>query len=72
MADSSVWAAAIENGQIASGVAAVMGQAKLLGLVVDKAQVEQIVVRKPVRDPNAPARLTHEEWERKYAPAQDR
>jgi phage terminase small subunit len=56
---------AIENGQIASRVAAVVGQAKLLGLVLDRAQVEQTVVR--VRDPDAPARLTHEEWEDKYA-----
>ena len=44
---------AIENGQIASRVAAVVGQAKLLGLVLDRAQVEQTVVR--VRDPDAPA-----------------
>src|SRR5262245_27005477 len=61
---------AIENGQTAAGVAAVMGQAKLLGLIIDKAEVEQTVTRKPSRDTAAPGRMTSEEWEAKYAPRQ--
>ncbi|WP_457299619.1 terminase small subunit [Phyllobacterium sp. P5_D12] len=61
---------AIQNGQTSAGVAAVMGQAKLLGLIVDKAEVEQTVTRKPSRDPATPPRMTVAEWEAKYAPRQ--
>ena len=32
---------AIQNRQTAAGVAAVMGQAKLLGLIIDKAEVDR-------------------------------
>jgi len=52
----------------AAMTAASMAKAKLHGLVVDRAEVEQTVRRKPTRDPAAPARMTAEEWEAKYAP----
>ena len=42
-----------------------MAKAKLHGLVVDRAEVEQTVRRKPTRDPAAPARMTAQEWEEK-------
>ena len=49
-------------------VAAVMGQGKLLGLVIDKAQVEAIV-RRPAPDPDArPGVILSEEvWQRRIA-----
>jgi phage terminase small subunit len=45
-----------------------MAKAKLHGLVVDRAEIEQTVRRKPSRDPAAPTRMTAQEWEEKYAP----
>ena len=52
----------------AAMTSASMAKAKLHGLVVDRAEVEQTVRRKPTRDPEAPARMTVQEWEEKYAP----
>lgn len=52
----------------AAMTAASMAKAKLYGLVVDRAQVEQTVRRKPSRDPAAPTRMTAQEWKEKYAP----
>jgi hypothetical protein len=52
----------------AAVTSASMAKAKLYGLVVDRAQVEQTVRRKPSRDPAAPTRMSAEEWEDKYAP----
>lgn len=51
----------------AAGVAAVMGKAKLLGLIVDKAEIEA-TVRKPAREPTDDKRMSLEEWERRFRP----
>ena len=52
----------------AAMTSASMAKAKLHGLVVDRAEVEQTIRRKPTRDPEAPAKMTVQEWEAKYAP----
>lgn len=61
-------AIAKEQRNPAAMTTASMAKAKLHGLVVDRAEVEQTVRRKPTRDPQAPARMTAQEWEEKYAP----
>ena len=60
---------AFANKQTGAAVAAVGLMAKIHGFITDRAQVEQTVTRKPSRDPGAPARMTPEEWEAKYAPS---
>lgn len=54
------------NKQTAAGVAAVGLIAKLHGLIVDRAEVEQTIKRKPVADPDAPAEMSLDAWQRKY------
>jgi phage terminase small subunit len=55
---------AFANGQTAAGVAAVMGAAKILGLVVDKQQIEAIVHRPaPGPDMEKGVILSETEWE---------
>ncbi|WP_051355345.1 terminase small subunit [Mesorhizobium erdmanii] len=51
----------------AAGVSAIMGKAKLLGLIVDKAEVAT-TLRKPFREPCDIERLSLEEWTAKFAP----
>ena len=51
----------------AAGVAAVMGKAKLLGLIVDKTEIEA-TVRKPAREPTEDKRMSLGEWERRFRP----
>ena len=57
---------AVKEGQVSAGVAAVMGQAKLLGLVVDKAQIEAIV-RRPAPAPGVDLGviLDEEAWQQR-------
>ena len=57
---------AFENKQAAACVAASMGKAKLFGLIVDRAEVEQTIRRKPVADPDAPAEMSLDDWQKKY------
>lgn len=52
----------------AAGVAVVMGKAKLLGLIVDKAEVDA-VVRKPARSLTDETHMSLEEWERRFRPS---
>jgi hypothetical protein len=52
--------------QPGAGVGAVMGIAKLHGLIVDK--VEQETIRKPSRTPTTDTKLSMEEWQQKFAP----
>lgn len=54
------------NKQTAAGVAAVGLIAKLHGLIVDRAEVEQTIRRKPVADPGAPSEMSLQAWQRKY------
>jgi len=51
----------------AAGVGAVMGKAKLLGLIVDKAEVEG-TLRKPAREPTDKKQMSVDEWTKKFAP----
>ncbi|WP_454572903.1 terminase small subunit [Mesorhizobium sp. PL10] len=51
----------------AAGVSAIMGKAKLLGLIVDKAEIEA-TVRKPSREPTNERRMSMEEWENRFRP----
>lgn len=58
---------AIELKQVAAGVAAIMGKAKLLGLITDK--IDMDVVRKPMREPgDYPKQMSLDEWQKKFAP----
>jgi len=57
---------AFANGQAGACVAASMGKARLFGLIVDRAEVEQTIRRKPVADPDAPAEMSLEAWQKKY------
>jgi phage terminase small subunit len=51
----------------AAGVAAIMGKARLLGLVVDKTEVATII-RKPARSPTTETQMSLEEWQAKFTP----
>ena len=55
---------AIENGQTAAGVAAVMGAAKILGFITDRQQIEAVVHRPAPRpDMEKGLILSEAEWE---------
>ncbi|WP_224543681.1 terminase small subunit [Mesorhizobium sp. CA16] len=58
---------AITTKNPAAGVAAVMGKAKLLGLIVDRAEVAT-TMRKPLREPNEAERMSLDDWTAKFAP----
>ena len=45
-----------------AGVAAVMGLAKIHGLIIDKQQAEVLVARRPTLDPNAPGEMAEADW----------
>lgn len=51
----------------AAGVGAIMGKAKLLGLVIDKAEVDG-TVRRPMREPGEVKQMTLSEWQSKFSP----
>ncbi|RWN51538.1 terminase small subunit [Mesorhizobium sp.] len=51
----------------ATGVSAVLGKAKLLGLIVDKAEVTS-TLRRPMREPGEFKGMTLDEWQAKFAP----
>jgi phage terminase small subunit len=51
----------------AAGVGAILAKGKLLGLIVDKAEVES-TTRKPMRRPTSETRMTMDEWKDKFAP----
>ncbi|RUY09982.1 Terminase small subunit [Mesorhizobium sp. M2A.F.Ca.ET.040.01.1.1] len=50
-----------------AGVTAIMGEAKLLGLVVDRAEVAT-TLRRPMREPGEVMQMSLEEWERRFRP----
>ncbi|GLS37231.1 terminase small subunit [Mesorhizobium tianshanense] len=58
---------ATKLGQPGAGVTAVMGKAKLLGLIVDKAEVAT-TLRRPMREPGEAKTMSLEEWQAKFAP----
>lgn len=53
--------------QPAAGVGAILAKGKLLGLIVDKAEVEGSV-RKPARRPTPETRMTMDQWKDQFAP----
>lgn len=53
--------------QPAAGVGAVLAKGKLLGLIVDKAEVDA-TVRKPSREPTDQKQMTMDEWRAKFSP----
>ena len=53
--------------QYSAAVAASVSKARLLGLIVDKAEVAS-VVRKPSRTPIADTKLSLVEWQRRFSP----
>lgn len=67
MASSLLLEAAIRCENPSAGVSAIMGKAKLLGLIVDWAEVAT-TVRKPLREPGEVKQMTIEEWQDKFAP----
>lgn len=52
----------------AAAIGAVMGKAKLLGLITDKSEVQATVVRKPMRTPGETGRMSMEDWKQQFAP----
>jgi phage terminase small subunit len=61
---------AIECRNPAAGVSAILGKAKLLGLVIDKTEVSGSI-RKPSRSPTTDRQITIEEWKRRFVPKLD-
>lgn len=53
--------------QPAAGVGAVLAKGKLLGLIVDKAEVDA-TVRKPASKPTDQKQMTLDEWQEKFSP----
>jgi phage terminase small subunit len=51
----------------AAGVGAILAKGKLLGLIVDRAEVEGSI-RKPSRTSETPKQMTLAEWQEKFAP----
>lgn len=51
-----------------AGVSAIMGKAKLLGLVIEKHEVEGSVIRKPSRQSTDAKTMSLEEWKQKFSP----
>jgi phage terminase small subunit len=60
---------AIEDKQYAAAVAAVLGRAKLLGLIVDRKEVE--VLHRPAPLPTKTIELSEEEWRKQFAEVPD-
>jgi phage terminase small subunit len=58
---------ALATKQPGAGIGAIMGKAKLLGLVVDKAEVESSTVRRPMRTPGTDKKMSMDEWQKKFA-----
>jgi hypothetical protein len=53
--------------QPSAGVGAILAKGKLLGLIVDKAEIEG-TVRKPARRPTTETTMTMDQWKDKFAP----
>ncbi len=51
----------------AAGVSAVLGKAKLLGLIVDKVEITA-TQRKPMREPGEGGQMSLEAWQAKFVP----
>jgi phage terminase small subunit len=53
--------------QLSAGVQAIMGKAKLLGLITDKVDMDA-TLRRPMREPGEVKRMSLAEWQEKFAP----
>lgn len=51
----------------AAGVGAILAKGKLLGLIVDRAEVEG-TIRKPSREPTDQKQMSLDDWTKKFAP----
>ena len=51
----------------AAGVGAILAKGKLLGLIVDKAEIEG-TIRKPARRPTEDTKMSMEEWQNRFSP----
>jgi len=60
--------AAVDEGQYAPAVAAVMGIAKMMGHLADKTEIEMHIISKPAREPTKEVTLSPEDWQRQFAP----
>jgi phage terminase small subunit len=54
--------------QPAAAVGAVMGKAKVLGLITDRVEQQHTLVRKPMREPGASERMSMDDWKAQFAP----
>lgn len=59
---------AVDEGQYAAAVSAVMGIAKMMGHLADKTEIEMHIISKPAREPTKEITLSPEEWQRQFAP----
>jgi len=57
--------------QPGAGVAAVLGKAKILGLITDRVEQQTTVVRKPPRNPGGEGRMSMDDWKKQFAPQLD-
>ena len=55
----------------AAGVGAIATKAKILGLMVDRQEIQQTVIRKPMRTPDAAGRMSIDDWKKQFAPKLD-
>ncbi|MER8570639.1 terminase small subunit [Mesorhizobium sp. M1338] len=53
--------------QYSAAAGAILGKAKLLGLITDKAEIET-AVRRPMREPGAVRQMSLQEWEERFRP----
>ena len=61
---------ALRVDQVAAAVQATAMKAKLFGFMIDRQQVQvEHTLRKPSADENAPAEMSLEDWQAKYAGA---
>ena len=60
--------AAMDDGQYAAAVSAVMGIGKMMGHLADKTEIEMHIISKPAREPTKEITLSPEEWQRQFAP----
>jgi hypothetical protein len=64
------WRLAHRSKQPGAAVGATMGKAKLLGFVIDKAEVDA-TLRKPSRRPVEDKKISLQEWQEKFQPKLD-
>ena len=53
-----------------AAVNAIMGKAKILGMLVERSEIEHSFINKPSREPTDVLDLTVDEWKEKFAPKQ--